>query len=240
MKKIYFLTMFLFSALLINAQTSVTFTVDMNTEGASGDGIFMSGNWMAAAGLGSDWQEPGSNMDAQLDDSDGDGIYTLTVSLAAGDYQYKFANGTGWPNAEAGGAADNYQANLSGCDGIDNGFGGFNRSVTIPNQASFSPDAYQFNSCDAAAVGVNDLTTIQEIKITPNPTSDIAVVSFSNVNNANHEVTLTNITGQVVKQYNNVSGTSLEIDAQMLTTGMYFVTFYNDLGELGTEKLIVR
>ncbi len=239
MKKIYMFLAFALCASLATAQVEVTFNVDMNAEGASADGIFVTGSWMAAAGLGGDWQEPGSNTDAQLTDDDGDGIFTLTVTMAAGDYFYKYSNGTGWPNAEAGGGGDNYQADLSGCDGQDNGYGGYNRTVTIPDQESYTLDLFSFNSCNIT-VDVKNLSTITDISIVPNPATEKATVLFTNLNNVDHNVVVTSLTGQVVDQFYSVNGNNLEINTSAYSAGMYFITFTNEKGEQGTEKLIVR
>lgn len=239
MKKFYVLLFFAAFTTGLMAQVEVTFSVDMNVVGASTDGVFVTGDWMSEAFGGDDWNEPSTNTDAQMTDSDGDGIYTLTVTLPAGDYAYKYANGISWPNAEAGGGSDNYQADLSGCDGTDNGFGGYNRNITIPDEAAFALPTYGFNSCDLF-VNVDDLSTISSISITPNPATNFAIINYTNVNNANHDVLITSLTGQVVKQFNNVTDSSLRIETTDLTAGMYFVTFRNELGELGSEKLIVQ
>lgn len=241
MKKFY---VFLFLAAFTSAafaQVDLTFAVDLNVEGASTDGIFISGDWMEEAGLGGDWQEPGSNTDAQLLDGDGDGVYTLTVNLPAGDYQFKYSNGSGWANAEAGGGGDNYQADLTSCGGVDNGQGGNNRTVTVPAEAAFMVTVYEFNSCNLSTVlNTNEVTTIKEVKITPNPTSGLSIVTFANPNNASHDIMVTSLTGQVIQKFQNITGTNLEINTQGLTAGMYFVTFQNELGEVGSEKLIVQ
>jgi len=78
------------------AQVSVTFQVDMNNETVSGDGVHVAGNWQMAAGFDGDWDPSLS----ELTDDDADGIYTLTVDLPAGDYQYKYINGNAWGSDE--------------------------------------------------------------------------------------------------------------------------------------------
>ena len=70
----------------------ITFQVDMSQQTISPNGIHVAGNFQAAAGFGSDWNPSSSSMS----DPDGDSIYTLTVSVPAGTYQYKFVNGNSW------------------------------------------------------------------------------------------------------------------------------------------------
>lgn len=60
------------------------------------DTISAAGNFQSEAGF-SDWT-PGQT---QLTDPDGDKIYTLTVNIPQGTYQYKFINGTSWDFAES-------------------------------------------------------------------------------------------------------------------------------------------
>lgn len=81
------------------AQVSVTFQVDMSDQTVSGDGVHVAGDWQDEAGYPGDWDPSTSEML----DADGDGIYSLTVTLSdVGQYEYKFVNGNNWddPNPE--------------------------------------------------------------------------------------------------------------------------------------------
>ena len=92
MKKLYTLATLLAFSLAAVAQVNVTFQVDMNQQTVSADGVHCAGNWQAAAGFPGDW-DPST---AELLDPDMDGVYELTVQLAAGSYEYKFINGNAW------------------------------------------------------------------------------------------------------------------------------------------------
>lgn len=92
MKKVYLLALAAFFGTASMAQVSVTFQVDMNNETVSPNGVHVAGSWQEEAGFSADWQ-PGESMMA---DDDQDGIYTLTVSIPAGQYQYKYINGNDW------------------------------------------------------------------------------------------------------------------------------------------------
>jgi glycosidase len=77
----------------IYAQTvEVTFQVDMNNETVSPNGVHIAGNFQSSAGLGANWN-PGSSL---LSDADGDLIYSITVAVPSGTYEYKFINGNAW------------------------------------------------------------------------------------------------------------------------------------------------
>jgi len=215
--------------------------VDMSVQGASSDGVFATGNWMDDAGLGGEWQTPGDNAEAQMTDDNGDDIYTLTVMLPAGDYQYKYANGTGFANAEAGGDQDNFQADLSACGGTDNGFGGYNRNFTVPEGASeFVLDAFFFNSCELSTTSVSAPTsTIQGITIAPNPVAGRALITIDNPSFSNHELVIYDMTGRAVKRFYDVQ-TRVEINRSDLNSGMYLAAFRNEKGEIITAKFVVR
>lgn len=75
----------------------VTFQVDLSQVGAVASTVSVAGSFQTAAGFPSDWT-PGSTV---MTDDDMDGIYTLTVQLPAGIYEYKFLNGDAWGTDEA-------------------------------------------------------------------------------------------------------------------------------------------
>jgi hypothetical protein len=123
MRKIYFLLSFAFLASTAMAQIDVTFAVDMSNETVSADGVHVTGDWQAAASdtTIANWT-PGGN--AMIDA--GDGLYTLTVTLPVGGYEFKYVNGNAWGTDESvpleskTGASDNrfFQVR-AGANGID-------------------------------------------------------------------------------------------------------------------------
>lgn len=94
MRRIYLLLSFALLASTAMAQIDVTFAVDMNGETVSADGVHVTGDWQEAAG-GANWT-PGSH---EMTDAGG-GIYTLTVNIPAGGYEYKYLNGNAWGTDE--------------------------------------------------------------------------------------------------------------------------------------------
>jgi hypothetical protein len=92
---------------------NVTFQVNMANETVSAEGVYVAGSFQG-------WT-PGAT---QLTDDDGDGVYTYTASIEANSsIAYKFLNGNVW------GAPEEL---VPGECGADNGFGGYNRSLTVP------------------------------------------------------------------------------------------------------------
>lgn len=68
----------------------LTFQVDMATQSPISATVSVAGNFQTEAGFPKDWQ-PG---DTELFDFDNDSIYTRTVWLMPGTYEYKYVNGT--------------------------------------------------------------------------------------------------------------------------------------------------
>lgn len=87
---------------------NVTFLVNMANETVSADGVFVVGNFQ-------NW----TLGETPMSDDDGDGVFEVTLALPANDsLEFVFLNGNDWPFAES----------VPADCGIDNGFGGFNRS----------------------------------------------------------------------------------------------------------------
>jgi hypothetical protein len=107
------------------ALQAITFSVDMSNE-TVGSGVFLAGSFNGF----SNTANPMLNM--------GGGIYSATLNLPAGsNILYKFVNGSA------------FESGNSGC-GVDDGFGGFNRTYTVPTNAASIPTVC-FNQCGACA-----------------------------------------------------------------------------------------
>jgi hypothetical protein len=110
----------------VPAQVDVTFRVGTST-------ITVDPGGMRLAGSFNGWSD-----DVMTDE--GNGVWSITKSLTEGQsYQYKFKNGpNGWEQAP------------QAC-GVSDGFGGFNRGVTVPSEATVLP-LVCINSCDPCPV----------------------------------------------------------------------------------------
>ena len=105
------------------ALQSITFNVDMSNETVSG-GVFLAGTFNGF----SNTANPMLNV--------GGGIYSATINLPEGsNILYKFVNGS------------NFESGNSGC-GVDDGFGGFNRTYTVPTNTAVISTVC-FNQCGA-------------------------------------------------------------------------------------------
>lgn len=97
MKKIATILILLMS-FLANAQTyNVTFQVNMINEASIAPSICVAGNFQAAAGYVADWV-PGVTL---LTDSNQDSIYSITLQIPPGSYEFKYLNGIAWGTDES-------------------------------------------------------------------------------------------------------------------------------------------
>ncbi len=108
------------------AMVPVTFKVDMSQQTVSAAGVHLAGDFQG-------WNPGGTQM---LQTSGN--IYSVTVNLEENTiHQYKFINGDAWEGSEIV---------PSDC-GVDNGSGGFNRSLTVSSSTPILP-AVCFSSCN--------------------------------------------------------------------------------------------
>lgn len=118
---------------------SVTLQVDMRNQSVSSDGVHVAGSFQSEAGYPSDWN-PGTTM---ISDTDGDGIYEITLTLdeveASEQFQYKFINGNSWGSDET----------VPEDCGVLGGAGTYDRYFTIPDDGStsLSQDVVCFEEC---------------------------------------------------------------------------------------------
>jgi hypothetical protein len=76
--------------------------------------------------------------------------------------------------------------------------------------------------------------------VSPNPIVGEAVLTFTNATNEAHEVTMTTVSGQVVRRIEGVTSSNLVIERAELNAGMYFITIRNTKGEAVTRRVIMQ
>ncbi len=112
----------------------INFSINMTDEVLSPEGVFVTGDFLQAAGYGENWSEPGLAMN----DLNADGTYNVSVQLPAGNYTYLFSNGT-------------VQESFSGTCVNDEG----QRSLAA-TVGSFPVPTYCFNTCNICDPTLND------------------------------------------------------------------------------------
>ena len=168
----------LFSALiggamgLLNAQQEVTFSVNMQGQTVSPNGVHVAGNWQSEAGLANgDWQPNTAMMT-----DDGTGIYTYTCSnIPDGVYEYKFINGNDWQGP--GGTPENVPA-------ICQVGGGNSNRFFVVDGAPVQLPAVGFNGVNVSELGIvlkpSRFTVDMPTSLTIDPTGVYLSGSFMN------------------------------------------------------------
>lgn len=123
---------------------NVTFIVNMDNEITSGLGAHIAGDMNGFT-------------PTVMDDTDGDDVWEITYNLTAGnDIQYKYLNSNDFADGEVGDSL---------C-GIDNGFGAFDRTFTVPtSDTTIGPVCFNecsdcVTTCDASTAPQNPASSV--------------------------------------------------------------------------------
>jgi Secretion system C-terminal sorting domain len=240
MKKLYILFAFvLFATVVAEAQVDVTFRVTLKGTGRklNTNGLRVTG------GLGSadqpDWN-PGSAKVMTLVGTAADSIYSVTIKVtrpADGKIEFKFINGNNWG---VGGAEPNEDERgvPASCAKAAND----NRVYTIAAGATtVKIPVYKFNTCDIVTLAATqDLRNELSVTTSPNPFSDVSYISFDNALGKNFSLSISDVTGRVVRTVNNITTSSVEIKRENLASGVYYAVLRDATGKFLTEKLVVQ
>lgn len=233
MKKIYTSMFFMALAFFATAQVSVEFSIDMN-------GVEEFDPAADVMKVGGDFQG-WSDADTPMEDPDGNGVYTVTVEGIdpGASLFYKFIINA-WETNEFGASTPGTPGDCT----VDDGAGNINRMSSVPADATgtYVLPVYKYNTCEVSELAsnvVNPTSTIQGITISPNPFADRAVLTLDTPVTTAHDVRITNVNGQVVRNIQGFMGQSLEISRDNLAAGMYFVMLTNQKGEIATSRLMV-
>lgn len=239
MKKFYAFLLALGAFISLNGQATVQFQVDMTDYIANGGTLAtvkIAGAFATATGGAiPDWTPPASPVFEDL----GNNVWGTEITFTeGGSIFFKFLN-----TADSWGDCNVVQECMAADAGpciVDDGAGNVNRSFDIPTEDATV--CFKWETCDACgAASTNDLRSASNIKVFPNPMSgSAATVTFNNVGNTTHRITLSNIAGQVVREFNEVKGNSVEIERGNLNAGMYFIAISNENGEVTTKKLVIK
>jgi Secretion system C-terminal sorting domain len=92
-------------------------------------------------------------------------------------------------------------------------------------------------TCTAAS---QDLRSEMSVRTSPNPFKDVTYITFDNASGKNFSLSISDITGRVVRNINNITTDFVEIKRENLATGVYFAVLRDASGKFLTEKLIVQ
>jgi hypothetical protein len=194
---------------------TVTFNVhtDLIAGNVSADGIYIGGGFV------------GGNDALLLDDSDGDGIWSGSISLPAAGGHFTILNGncsdwsckediSGQPCADPGNYNDR-----------NNLLGGFTQDTTLN---------LQFGSCDTPGTGITQLDN--KLSIFPNPSNGIINIQSTYKLNS---VNIYNMIGNLV-MVRNISSNQAILNIETLTNGVYFLELNSYDGSVINTKFIKR
>jgi hypothetical protein len=143
-------------------------------------------------------------------DPDNDSIYSISMNLFDGTYYFKFFRNNGWAGGEWPGDP--------------------NREVTITSSGEVT--------CIWGIYGIVNVSAKEpatKISLFPNPFNDQIIL------NSTYElsrVTINSLTGQEVLRLENLPSGQTLIPTSMLKNGLYFLTSFNNSGEVTTLKII--
>jgi hypothetical protein len=197
--------------------TTYTVTFNVHTDSIAGnvsaDGIYIGGGFV------------GGNDALLLDDSDGDGVWSGSISLPAAGGHFTILNGncsdwsckediSGQPCADPGNYNDR-----------NNLLGGFTQDTTLN---------LQFGSCDTPGTGITQLEN--KLSVFPNPSNGII-----NIQSAYKlkSVNVYNMIGNLV-MVRNISSNQAILNIETLTNGVYFLELNSYDGSVINTKFIKR
>ncbi len=229
MKKFYLSQLMMLLSVWAVAQVTVTFSVDMTGVMLSGNGVYVAGDFQS-------WS-PGVSA-YELKDTDGDNIFRLTADVTPvdGKLTFKYVNDNTWGNNETFGAE-------SGDCIVEDSDGNKNRQVEIPaGTTSVELATWVYDSCTESAIATStkELQTVSGMKVTPNPFSDVAVLTFENTSSERLDLRVTNLMGQVVYAQNDLNSNTVELNRGDLASGVYFASLVNPAGLFATQRIVIQ
>lgn len=92
----------------------------------------------------------------------------------------------------------------------------------------------------SSSASISNLTPAKfDMSIYPNPSNGIVNVEISNASLSRATISIVDVSGRVVYNQTNVSGTNTGLDLTGLKAGIYFVSVVNN-GEIATQKIIIE
>ncbi len=118
---------------------------------------------------------------------------------------------------------------------ITNASGASNHVFDERNDINWPLNSRQFSSLNVCnPLGVTYETIVYDSKVSPNPFS-VSTTIKSNVLFSNSTLILRDVSGKIVKELQNISGESIELFRENLSSGIYFLYIMED-----TDKVIVN
>jgi hypothetical protein len=221
------LTTYCYNKCYVCSQRAVTFFLDLTKEATvSPSQVSMAGNFQAAAGQGADWT-PGVILLKRVAGR----LYTTTLGIPAGTYEYKFINGIAWGKDEkvTGACA------AAGADG--------NRKLVV-GSVDMKLDTVCFKYCVTCAkvVSTNDPKFDAAMKLYPNPSQDIVNLDYEFPATVSLKVNVMNLLGQsvYVADMPEVSAGTAILDVHNLANGTYMMQITDENNRQTVKRFVIE
>ncbi len=153
----------------------------------------------------------------------GDSIYEIISYVNIGDYEFKYYNGNTLANSEI--VPQSCAVNS-------------NREIHVSKDTVLS--AVCFSKCSSCYnTGFETVMSMINYTVYPNPSSGFITVNFHD-NIIYHHITLTDVTGKEIGNYDIYNDTNFKIEKQALSKGIYFVNVFTGNGLRSSQKLVVN
>lgn len=206
-------------------KTAVTFSVDMSLEKTiSADGISIAGSFQKAAGGAADWT-PGVIF---LKDN-GKKVYSTTIPMRPGDYEYKFLNGKAWGTDET----------AKGACAASNG----NRKITVAAvDTKLDTICYTYCVSCKKVLYTNDATFDAAMNVYPNPAQTEVNLDYRFSQSVNLDVRLVNALGQIVyaTKMPNVEAGTATLNVSNLMNGVYMIQVTDENQRQSVKRLMIQ
>ncbi len=190
--------------------TLVRFLVDMSNETISTNGVHVAGNFQG-------WDPATTRLY-----SFGAGVYEIIAYVTTGTYEYKFYNGNTLATEEI----------IPGPCSVNS-----HREVQVSMDIVLS--AVCFGGCSACAVGISETAFSNKLSLYPNPALNYCNLSLFD-NDKLNTVVICDVTGRVVRRYDNLQLSTMRIEKGNLQNGVYFVTAESTANAFATIKLVIQ
>ncbi|MFN0030601.1 MAG: T9SS type A sorting domain-containing protein, partial [Flavobacteriales bacterium] len=193
------------SSCTVIPMVDITFQLDLGTLIADASGVHVAGSFNG-------WSPSATQMTLAFDN-----LYTATVTVAENtQVLFKYLNGNDWPMSEV----------VPFECGVDDGNGGYNRSITVDDVNITLPEVC-LGSCVDCPIGVdeNELNTFNIFPIPANTS-----ITISAAQTMDETLSIVDATGRAVQTIvmNNVQ--TMQVNVEALSAGLYQIT--NNLGQL--------
>ncbi len=96
---------------------------------------------------------------------------------------------------------------------------------------------YKYSNFLHFTTGVPVISALNNVKVFPNPVSNNFTIQIDENTTANYQVSIVNLAGQTVFN-NSYSSSSISVNTENLTTGMYLLNIKTDDGRIHNSKLL--